>query len=399
MPNLLKCTAFFYELGGGKAVEKAPGRYACAQSYEAWGGVFGSWRTLTYEDSKAMSNQCGKYRVGFRAAIANLSDSVLHSKDFWRNNDVMPTELLVRKSGPFADRLFRTYESRAAMMEYLSRDADIIYVGKMASNPSTLHLNLSKADNEEYIMVKRVLGDTTIRSLIEADTDWAVKCHSRMMELKYNITVASHSQAVLYKALIKHSGLNILRSVRNIFLELPHAVQVEVKCPFLYEEYRNWKSRRNHAGELSDIEIRDLDEVVSDELALARLDFDKTCKTQLESSVHRYNFYMPHARVYSRAHYSPSEDVEYLVASAEFMCLFVCSWWGVVRDAHIDEIEGDVTELGIYSPLSLHFETARSDSEPSGDEVFNSSIGKQAERAAGGNYSDELESCGGNEGH
>ena len=177
-------SVLFDELGGGKAVEKAPGRYACAQSYEAWGGVFGSWRTLTYEDSKAMSNQCGKYRVGFRAAIANLSDSVLHSKDFWRNNDVMPTELLVRKSGPFADRLFRTYESRAAMMEYLSRDADIIYVGKMASNPSTLHLNLSKADNEEYIMVKRVLGDTTIRSLIEADTDWAVKCHSRMMELK-----------------------------------------------------------------------------------------------------------------------------------------------------------------------------------------------------------------------
>ena len=208
-------SVLFDELGGGKAVEKAPGRYACAQSYEAWGGFFGSWRTLTYEDSKAMSNQCGKYRVGFRAAIANLSDSVLHSKDFWRNNDVMPTELLARKSGTFADRLFRTYESRTAMMEYLSRDADIIYVGKMASNPSTLHLNLSKADNEEYIMVKRVLGDTKIRCLIEADTDWAVTCHSRMMELKYNITVASHSQAVLYKALIKHSGLNVLPAISS----------------------------------------------------------------------------------------------------------------------------------------------------------------------------------------
>lgn len=144
----------------------------------------------------------------------------------------MPTELVERTAGPFADRLFRSYESLIAMKNYIGRYAGIIYLGKFASKPQAFHLGLSKADKEEYIMVKRILRNTTIRSLIEANTKQAVVIYCRMVELMYNNSVASQNQDVLYNALIIPAGLNFLHTVGNIFLELPHAVQVEVKCPF-----------------------------------------------------------------------------------------------------------------------------------------------------------------------
>lgn len=55
----------------------------------------------------------------------------------------MPTELEAKNAGPFADRLFRTYESLVAIKDYIGRDADVIYVGKFASKPQTFHFGLS----------------------------------------------------------------------------------------------------------------------------------------------------------------------------------------------------------------------------------------------------------------
>lgn len=139
-------------------------------------------------------------------------------------------------------------------------------------------------------MVKTILGDTTIRFLIEAHTDQVVGMHCRIMELIYNKTVAFHNQAVLYIALIRPAGLNVLYTVRKIFFKFPHAVQVEVNCSFLYSVYSKWKSGRNKAGQLSDIEIRYVKENVSDELAEARMDLDTACNPVMSSTLHRYNF-------------------------------------------------------------------------------------------------------------
>lgn len=102
--------------------------------------------------------------------------------------------------------------------------------------------------------------------------------------------------------------MNALQTVRQILLELPHAVQVEVKWPFLYSVYRKRKSERNDDDKLSDIEIRYEDEFIPEELADARMDFYKKYLPVMSIRTHRCKFYMPHARVNIPAFYSPSED-------------------------------------------------------------------------------------------
>lgn len=425
----------FQKLGAGDAhpIEGTAGSYRVAHNLAEWNahghGSVSAWREQCYESMECLHTQSteGEYFIGFAPGIEPLEDEEIRSKEFTNANTVWPSETQARSAGPYVDRVYRTALARQCLLKKLGRPTVRVYVPQ---ERLLHHDNYSKGWKDDvridglieggngidskiakkkrkvpFLPINRVLGDTSILTLMSLDPDVSSALHERYAELNFNLTPSGKSSSFLYQDLFRESAVQMSLLFRNVLLEIEAVRTTEIYWAWHFGKFYTWRRERWQQGLPRQLFPYEKSEDLDEEAKETRANFNAFCSPLLDEEVHQYDFFGARYRKYTKVHWSEQDRCLYLIAKPEAVCEFIINWPGIIRDAYIGQIyEWDLlddTFDGKFKPMSFDFlynkvhqdEDGATSSDSETEEGGTTSSAKEENEAGGEREKDDSDSA------